>query len=109
MYGGKADGDLDGRHENTVTTQKWVNLYRLLLEDFKGKGHCVTMDSAYMGDIMAQIGRHVWLVNMVGTAQENCTGANTGDEKKGPQERHLRSHHVAASSQEPLLCHLVQQ
>ena len=79
MYGRKADGNLNGRHENTVTTQKWVNLYGLLLEDFKGKGHCVTMDSAYMGDIMAQIGRHVWLVNMVGTAQENRTGADTGD------------------------------
>ncbi len=34
------------------------------------------MDSAYMGDIMAMIGRNMWCINMVGTAQANCTGAN---------------------------------
>ncbi len=51
-YGGKTDGDLDGKHQNTATTQKWVNLYDIMLGNFKGKGHCVTMDSAYMGDIM---------------------------------------------------------
>jgi len=59
--------------------QKWVNLMSLLLDDFKGTGHCVTMDSAYIGDIMAQIGREEWKLNMVGTAQSNRTGANVKD------------------------------
>jgi hypothetical protein len=33
------------------------------------------MDSAYMGDIMAQIVREVWGMNMVGTVQCNRSGA----------------------------------
>ena len=66
-------------HVNAATTQKWVNLMSVLLDDFKGKGHCVTMDSAYMGDIMAQIGHEEWKMNMVGTAQSNRTGANVKD------------------------------
>jgi hypothetical protein len=51
----------------------------LLLDDFKGKGHYVTMYSAYMGDIMAQIGREEWKMNMVRTAQSNQTGENVKD------------------------------
>ena len=47
-FGGKTDEDLQSRHINVATTQKWVNLMSLLLDDFKGKGHCVTMDSAYI-------------------------------------------------------------
>jgi len=35
-----------------------------------------------MGDIMAQVGRHQWLMNMVGTAQDNRTGVETKEEKK---------------------------
>jgi hypothetical protein len=35
------------------------------------------MDSAYMGDIMTMIGRNVWRINMVGTAQGNNTGAKS--------------------------------
>ena len=35
-----------------------------------------------MGDIMALIGFHRWKINMVGTAQENRTGADTEEEKK---------------------------
>ncbi|KAL7525224.1 hypothetical protein ACHAWF_001263 [Thalassiosira exigua] len=81
-YGGKTDGDLNHVHENTATMQKWVNLYDIMLDSFKGKGHCVTMDSAFMGDTMAQIGRYVWQINMVGTAAHNRTGANTAEEKK---------------------------
>jgi len=56
-----------------------VNLQSILLDAFKGKGHCVTMDSAYMGDIMAQIGREEWKINMVRTAQSNRTGASVKD------------------------------
>jgi hypothetical protein len=60
---------------DTVTTQNFVTLLDNFLDAFKGKGHCVTMDSAYMGDTMGQIGREEWKINMVGTAQTNCTGA----------------------------------
>ena len=66
-------------HFNVATTQKWVNPMSLLLDDFKGKGHYVTMYSAYMGDIMAQIGREEWKMNMVRTAQSNQTGENVKD------------------------------
>jgi hypothetical protein len=32
-----------------------------------------------MGDIMVQIGRNEWKLNMVGTSQSNQTGANVKD------------------------------
>ena len=54
-----------------------------MLDNFKGKDHCVTMDSAYRGDIMALIERHNWKINMLGIAQENRTGADTAEKKKG--------------------------
>jgi hypothetical protein len=63
-----------------------VNLLLLMLNSFKNNGHCVTMDSAYMGNIMAMIGRNVWRINMVGTTQANHTGTNvdcTKSMKKG--------------------------
>ena len=41
------------------------------------------MDSAYMGDIMAQIRRQEWKMNTVGTTAENRTGADVKDDKKG--------------------------
>ena len=78
-FGGKMDEDLQSRHVNVAATQKWVNLMSLLIDDFKGNGHNVTMDSAYMGDIMAQIGREEWKMNMVRTAQSNRTGASVKD------------------------------
>ena len=78
-FGGKTDEDLQSRHENVVTTQKWVNLMDIILDEFKGNGHCATMDSAYMGDVMAQIGREEWQLNMVGTSQSNRVGADVKD------------------------------
>ena len=75
-YGGKSDKDLDQKCTHTVTVQKFVNLLDIILDDFKGKGHHITMDSAYMGDIMAQIGRYEWQINMVGTAQSDRTRVN---------------------------------
>ena len=48
-----------------------------MLNNFKNSGHCVTMDSAYMGNIMTMIGRNVWRINMVGTAQGNNTSAKS--------------------------------
>jgi hypothetical protein len=83
-FGGKTDSDLAGRHLNCGTTQKWVNLYNIMLHPFKGRGHNVTMDSAYMGDIMAQIGRYEWMINMVGTTQSNRTGADVKDWLNSP-------------------------
>ena len=76
MYGGAKDEDLDGIHDHTSNLQKLVNLYDQILKPFKGMGRCVTMDSAYMSDIMAQIGRFEWEMNMAGTSQVNRTGAD---------------------------------
>jgi hypothetical protein len=67
----KSDEGLDKLHQNTANTQKWVNLYNEMLDDFKGRGTCMTMDSAYMGDIMGQIGQDVWKMNLLGTCQSN--------------------------------------
>ncbi len=86
VFGGATDEDSAKQNKNTVTTQKLVNLLSLMLNDFKNNGHCVTMDSAYMGDIMAMIGRNVWRINMVGTVHANRTSANiycTKSIKKG--------------------------
>ena len=47
-----------------------------MLLQFEGKGHCVTCGSAYMGDIMGQISCNEWKINMVGTIQSSCTGAD---------------------------------
>jgi hypothetical protein len=65
------------RHEKCMSIQKWINLLSLMVDDYKGKGRYITMDSAYMGDIMAQVGREVWGMNMVGTVQCNQSGADT--------------------------------
>ncbi len=46
-----------------------------MINEYKGEGQYATMDSAYMGDIMAQVGRKVWGMNMVGTVQCNRLGA----------------------------------
>eukprot|EP00957_Ditylum_brightwellii_P142023 10820548-Ditylum_brightwellii.AAC.1 len=78
------DEDLEVKYQNTASLQKWVNLYDIMLDNFKGEGHCVMMDSAYMGDIMALIGGHEWKNNMVGTVQENRTGTVS--------YTHLRAH-----------------
>jgi hypothetical protein len=76
VFGGATDSNLGKENENTVTTQKWVILLLLMLDNLKNKGHCITMDSTYMGDIMAMIGHDVWCINMVGTAQANSSGTN---------------------------------
>ena len=76
MYDGAKDDNLNRKNANTSNLQEWTNLYNLMLEPFKGKGRCVTTDSAYMSDIMAQIGCYEWGINMVGTSQFNQTGAD---------------------------------
>ena len=69
-YGGKSDRDLNFINNNCA--QKCVNFYGITMELFKGEGHCVTKDSAYMGDIMALIGRcHEWIMDMIARATKN--------------------------------------
>ena len=83
-YGGKSDTDLDGAHDNTLLTAKWINFFSHMLDPFKGLGCNVMMDSAYMGDTMALIGHFEWEMNMYGTTQTNRTGALAGNWKKSP-------------------------
>ena len=52
-----------------------VTLLDTFLDEFQGKGHCVTIDSAHMGDTMGQIGREEWKIIMVDTARTNRMGA----------------------------------
>ena len=79
-YSGKTNEDLNCIRQNTDTMQKWINLYSIMLEPFKGAGRMVTIDSEYMGDIMALVGHYKWKINMVGTANENRTGADAKEE-----------------------------
>jgi hypothetical protein len=74
VYGGKGDEDINIHNEHTATKLKMVSLYDLMLDPFKGVGHCVVMDSAYMSDAMCQVGREEWGINMVGTVQSSRTG-----------------------------------
>jgi hypothetical protein len=67
VYGGKSDEDINVHNPHTVAKLKMVSLYDLMLDQFKHKGHCVVMDSAYMGDAMCQVGYEEWGINMVGT------------------------------------------
>ena len=53
----------------TVTKYKMVLLYDIMLNPFKGKGHTVVMDSAYMGDAMTMVVWRHWKVKMVDTCQ----------------------------------------
>ena len=39
-----------------------------------------------MGDFVALIGRHKWKINMLGTAQENRTDADTAADKKATKK-----------------------
>jgi hypothetical protein len=79
VYGGKSDQDINKHNNNTVTKLKMVSLYDFMLESFKHKGHCVVMDSAYMGDAICQVGREEWGMNMVGTCQTDRTGTGALD------------------------------
>ena len=81
-YGGATDEGLNHTTSYTGSTQKFINLLQIFLQDFMGRGHYVTMDSAYMGDLMAQIGREIWKCNLLGTCQSNRVGADIGPTKK---------------------------
>jgi hypothetical protein len=66
VYGGKGDEDINVHNEHTAIKLKMVSLYDLMLDPFKGVGHCVIMDSASMGDAMCQqVGRAKWGINRI--------------------------------------------
>ena len=66
-------------HKNCSTIQKWINLMSIMIDEYKGNGHYITIDSAYMVDIMTQIGSEVWGMNMVGMVQTNQSVADTAE------------------------------
>ena len=88
------------KRNDTVTTQKFVTLLDIFLDAFKGKGHCVTMDSAYMGDTMDQIGQEVQ--NGRDSPNEShgssCNGRGTNVESGD-----IQKHFLVASDAKPLL------
>jgi hypothetical protein len=87
VYGGRKDEDMNKRSPNVAgkSVQKFINLLEAFFSDFMGRGHIATMDSAYMGELAAQVGREVWKLNMVGTSQCNRTGA--GKEVKAQRKK----------------------
>jgi len=68
---------MDKHNPRTATKLKMVLLYDLMLHPFKHIGCCVVMDSAYMGDDMAQVDRFLWKNNMVSSVQLNRTGGRS--------------------------------
>ena len=76
-YGGANDEDMDKHNPHTATKLKMISLYDLMLHPFKYIGCCVVMDSTYMGDVMAQVGREFWKINMVGTVESNRTSGGS--------------------------------
>jgi hypothetical protein len=52
-------------NQHTVTKLKMVSLYDFMLEPFKHNGRYVVMDSAYMSDVMCQVGREEWKINRI--------------------------------------------
>ena len=71
-FGGKNGGNLGMLHDNCNTIQQWwINLMSIMIDEYTENGQYTTMDSAYMGDIMAQIGSEIWGMNMVGMVQMN--------------------------------------
>jgi hypothetical protein len=77
-YGGREDEEMNKKTKNVEggkSKQKFINLLETFFADFMGRGHIATMDSAYMGELAAQVGREVWKLNMIGTSQVNRTSA----------------------------------
>ena len=93
VYGGKDDEDMDVHNPHTVTKLKMVSLYDFMLDPFKHRGHCVVMESAYMGDAMCQVGREEWGLNMVGTVQANRTGGGSLGAEAIDQKEILKGSH----------------
>jgi hypothetical protein len=77
VYGGDGDQDINRKNPHTVTRLKMVSLFDFMLHAYKGKGHCVVMDAAYMSDAMCLVGQYYWLLNFVGTCMANRCGAGS--------------------------------
>ena len=60
-----------------------------MLEPLKGAGRMMTMDSSYMGGIMALVGHYEWKMNMVSTANENRTVADAKEEDNSMKKVHI--------------------
>jgi hypothetical protein len=90
------------KRNDTVTTQKFLTLLDIFLDAFKGKGHCVMMDSGYMGDTMDQIGREEWngRDNQNESHGSSCGGGGT-KVKVGTYKSIFWQHHMLN------LCYLV--
>ena len=73
-YGGKSDETLKKKTQSTGSVQVFINLLDEFLTVFKGRGCHVTMDSTYMGELLALVARQVWKVNVVGSTQTNRCG-----------------------------------
>ena len=63
-----------------------MNLFSIVLDPFKGKGHSVVCDSTHMSEIMANIARVIWVINLIGTCPCNRIGADTDCLKDGVVE-----------------------
>jgi hypothetical protein len=93
VYGGEGYQDINRRNPHTTTRLKMVSLFDFMLDSFKGKGHYVVMDSAYMSDAMGLVGQYVWLFNFVGTVMANQTGGGSlGKEAIGANEIVIGGH-----------------
>ena len=70
-YRSKHDKDLNRTTENTVTTQKVINLLEEILNPwFVRRGCCITMDSAYMGEPLAMVVTEAWKMNVLSTSSQ---------------------------------------
>ena len=91
-YGGATDQDLCKKTKNIGTVQKYINLLALFLRNFMGRGCSCTMDSAYMGQLLAMLAREVWKINVVGTTQTNRCGPDGALVKKAKTVLKVRSY-----------------
>ena len=74
VYGGKNDTDLRKITRTVGTQQVFIKLLEIFLRPFMGRGCCATMDSAYIGELLAQVATNAWKINVVGTTQCNRCG-----------------------------------
>ena len=68
VFSRKSDKDLGRKTDHTIGVQKWVNLFSLMLEDFKGNGQCTMMDMHDDGQRLH--GQH--------HGNDRCLGGNYG-------------------------------
>ena len=61
----------------------------MMLPPFKGNGHYVTFDLAYMGDIIAQVSRNGWKINIVRTIQSSQMGVDIKSTCDGRRNVHM--------------------